>query len=64
MTGVVKSYSAKNGYGFVISDDVEYFFRYTDIQGKKYPCCTKGEKVSFFPVNGDKGLRATRVNSL
>ena len=61
MTGVIKSYSKKNGVGFVNVDRQDYFFTWRDIIGKKHAQCKAGEVVSFEPYECNRGLRATKV---
>lgn len=52
MTGRVKSYNPKTGWGFIESDGNDYLFstRYSE-----------GEKVEFDPQKTSKGLRATNI---
>lgn len=58
--GTIKSYSRKNGYGFVSSASGDYFFHATEWKGKtKYPVV--GIPCVFFPVRTEKGLRAYAV---
>ena len=64
MSGEIKYYSKKKGFGIITSDSVDYFFRYTDIVGKKHKDCIKGEKVSFVPQPHTRGLRAVEVMSV
>ena len=64
MTGTVKSYSCRSGYGFIKSDNRDYFFRYSDILNKSYPVCRVGEQVSFSPSRNDRGLCATLVEAI
>ena len=61
MTGVIKSYSRKNGVGFVTANDRDYFFRWNDIVGRKHAQCKTGEVVSFEPYECNRGLRASKV---
>ena len=61
MTGVIKSYSRKNGVGFVTANDRDYFFRWNDIVGRKHAQCKTGEVVSFEPYECNRGLRATNI---
>jgi cold shock CspA family protein len=59
MKGTVKSYSARHGYGFIVGDHNEiffahkFYFRYKDPQ--------PGDKVTFDPVEHDKGMRAKNI---
>lgn len=61
MTGIVKSYSRKNGVGFVTANDKDYFFRWSDIVGRKHSHCIAGEVVSFEPYECNRGLRAINI---
>lgn len=60
MTGIVKSYSIKHGYGFITSEGRDY--RFKSFEMRLPPL--KGEKVSFVPYETEKGLRATKVRSI
>ncbi len=61
MEGVIKSYSRKNGVGFVTANDEDYFFTWKDIVGRKHAHCVAGEVVSFEPYECGRGLRAYKV---
>ncbi|KRK49537.1 hypothetical protein FC96_GL000469 [Secundilactobacillus kimchicus JCM 15530] len=62
LTGVVKSYNEKNGYGFITSDDGENLFvHYTGIEGAGFKTLTAGQKVRFVVVEGAKGPQAVKV---
>lgn len=61
MTGIVKHFSGKNGYGFVTNCNGDYFFMEKDVIGKK---CKVGQSVSFMPEKTLRGLRATQVQAL
>lgn len=62
---MVKSYSEKNGYGFVTSDDGENLFvHYTGIAGTGFKTLSEGQRVQFVVVEGAKGPQAVNVESL
>ena len=61
MTGKIKHYSGKKGYGFIQADNQDYFFLYADFVEKKNGYCRVGNQVSFLPTNGTRGLRATEI---
>lgn len=62
MTGIIKSYSGKRGYGFIRTENKDYFFMHTDFITKPNGYCKVGNKVDFFPISGSKGLHATQIN--
>lgn len=64
MIGIVKSYSYKRRYGFITSDNQDYFFNYQDIIGKQFRKYKEGQKVNFVPMESSKGLRAEQVSIL
>lgn len=65
LTGVVKSYSEKNGYGFIAADDGENLFvHYTGISGQGFKTLSPGQRVSFIIVEGIKGPQAVNVEAL
>lgn len=59
MNGVVKSYSNKHGYGFIVGDRDEIFFAHKFYFRYKDP--KPGDKVTFDPVEHDKGMRAKNI---
>jgi cold shock CspA family protein len=59
MKGEVKSYSIKNGYGFITKDMKDYRFRTKDWGMTLGP--VPGMRVEFDPVLTDKGLRAKNI---
>jgi len=62
MTGIIKSYSAKNGYGFIVSDGKDYRFKTQSIEMRLPP--TAGMLVSFIPFKSEKGYRAMNVRNI
>lgn len=64
MTGTVKWFDARKGYGFITPDDggEEVFVHHTAIQAKGYRQLETGQHVEYGEVkNSDKGLKAGRV---
>jgi CspA family cold shock protein len=63
MEGTVKWFNARKGYGFIIGQDgTEYFVHYTGLDGIKF--VRENDKVSFEPVDSDKGKQAQKVKLL
>ena len=62
VTGVVKWFSPKKGYGFLTMDDgQEVFVHYTAIDGNGFRSLEQGEQVQFDVTEGPKGLQAAKV---
>lgn len=59
MIGEVKSYSVKDGYGFITADGQDYFICHKDWEYRLPP--TPGLRVEFIPKRTDKGLRAMQI---
>jgi len=59
MTGEVKSYSPKHGYGFITHDDVNFFFHIMDWKLRVPPCV--GLRVAFDTKESNKGMKAINV---
>ncbi|MBQ8147458.1 MAG: cold-shock protein [Lachnospiraceae bacterium] len=62
MTGTVKWFNAKKGYGFISDEagkDVFVHFSALDMPGFKV--LEEGEKVEFDVVDGEKGPQAANV---
>lgn len=65
MTGEVKWFDTKKGYGFITSDDgKDFFVHYTGIVSDSFKTLDKGEKVSFELEDGVKGVQATQVKAI
>ena len=61
MTGIVKWFNAKNGFGFVVADHDDYFFHWTDIDENHGRMLYTGDRVTFDPCTTVKGLSAANV---
>lgn len=61
--GIVKSFNAKRGYGFisVIDENKDIIAHYSVIQGKFFKVLKPNQKVFISYEKNDKGLRATKV---
>ena len=65
-TGTVKWFNDDKGYGFVTPDDAgkDLFVHHSDIAGSGFKSLAEGAKVSFDPEPGDKGPKATNVQTI
>ncbi len=62
VTGVVKWFSPKKGYGFItMVDGQEVFVHYSAIDGNGFRSLDQGEEVTFEVAQGPKGLQASKV---
>ena len=63
MTGKVKWFDDKKGFGFIELDDGsgDVFVHYTAIQVEGFKSLSKGQPVEFEVIDGDKGKQATSV---
>ncbi len=59
--GLVKWFDAKKGFGFIASDDKDYFVHFKEIQSAGYKSLTEGDKVMFEAGKSSKGDVATKV---
>ncbi|RKQ63195.1 putative cold-shock DNA-binding protein [Thermovibrio guaymasensis] len=65
LTGTVKWFDSKKGYGFITADSgQDVFVHYTGIQGEGFKTLEEGERVSFSITESDKGLKAVNVERL
>lgn len=63
MTGKVKWFNAKKGYGFITDDSngTDYFVHFSGIDGKGYRSLDEGASVTFELADGIKGKQAVNV---
>jgi len=63
MTGTVKWFDAKKGYGFITPDDGsrEVFVHFGDLAGEGDKTLEAGQKVQFEPMETPRGPKATQV---
>ena len=62
MTGKVKWFDSKKGYGFILPDEGgEIFVHYTGIVADGFKALTEGQSVSFEIGNNEKGQQAVNV---
>lgn len=62
MTGTVKSFSPKRGFGFIVTEDgAEYFAHYSHIKMDGYRVLTAGQKVEFDGESTPKGFNAVNI---
>ncbi len=65
LTGTVKWFDSKKGYGFITADNgQDIFVHYTGILGEGFRSLEEGERVSFTITESEKGLKATNVERL
>lgn len=67
MTGTVKWFDTKKGYGFITADDGgrELFVHHASIEGKGFHDLAQGQRVEFTEKpGGKKGPRAESVRIL
>ncbi len=63
MEGTVKFFNRRKGFGFVSGDDgKDYFVHFTALAEGTF--LRDNDKVSFEPAEGDKGLKAEKVELL
>jgi len=63
VTGVVKWFDAKKGYGFIQAEDgQEVFIHYSEIQGQDFKTLDEAQKVEFEIGQGKKGPVAQNLN--
>ena len=63
MEGTVKFFNRRKGFGFVSGDDEkDYFVHFTALAQGTF--LRDNDRVSFEPVEGEKGLKAEQVSLL
>jgi CspA family cold shock protein len=62
MTGTVKWFDSKKGYGFIIAENgKEVFVHFSGILSEGFKSLNEGQKVEFELGNGTKGEQAVNV---
>jgi CspA family cold shock protein len=65
VTGTVKWFDVKKGFGFLVSPDgKDVFVHFSCIEGDGFRALKDGERVEYEQVAGDKGLSARNVKRL
>lgn len=66
MTGVVRWFSDKKGYGFISSQeyDKDIFVHYTGIVKDGFKSLIENDEVEFDVIEDEKGRKATNVHIL
>lgn len=62
MTGKVKWFDSKKGYGFILPDEGgEIFVHYTGIIAEGFKALTEGQRVEFEVGGNERGQQAVNV---
>lgn len=65
MTGIVKWFDSKKGYGFIsVEGQDDVFVHFSAIQGDGYKTLDEGQQVDFETENGKKGIQAVNVRKI
>ncbi len=59
--GIVKWFDNARGFGFIVSEDKDYFVHFKEIQGRGFKSLKEGDRVSFEPGSSPKGNIAMNV---
>ena len=63
VTGTVKWFNEKKGFGFIERDgDEDVFVHHSAIQGDGFKTLAEGQKVTFEVTQGQKGPQAANVS--
>ena len=65
LTGTVKTYNDKKGFGFITSDEgKEHFVHFKEIQGEGFKVLRPGMRVKFFEEESNGKVQATKVTNV
>jgi CspA family cold shock protein len=65
VTGTVKWFDVKKGFGFLVSPDgKDVFVHFSCIEGDGFRALKDGEIVEYEQITGDKGLSARSVKRI
>jgi cold shock protein len=59
--GIVKWFNNEKGFGFIESEQKDYFVHYKEVQSPGFKSLNQGERVKFTPGKSEKGLVAKGV---
>jgi CspA family cold shock protein len=59
--GIVKWFNEAKGFGFITSNEKDYFVHFSAILGDGFKTLQEGVKVIFRPNQGNKGMQAEEV---
>ena len=60
-TGTVKWFNEAKGFGFIVSENKDYFVYFKDIEGNGFKTLHEGQKVQFNSGSSPKGICAKEV---
>ena len=60
-TGLVKWFNESKGFGFIASENKEFFVHFSEIVGSGFKTIHENDKVEFTPGTNAKGPCATQV---
>ena len=61
-TGIVKWFNEGKGFGFIASDNKDYFVYFKEIKGNGFKTLKEGQKVQFVAGTSPKGACAKEVS--
>lgn len=65
LTGIVKWFDAKKGFGFIIGpENKDVFVHFSSIETDGFKSLKDGETVEYELLSGDKGLSAKQVRRM
>lgn len=65
LTGKVKWFNSKKGFGFITGDNSkDYFLHYSNIEMEGYKSLNENDKVEFESEETDKGVKAIKVKKI
>jgi len=63
-SGTVKWFNDEKGFGFITPENgPDLFVHFRAIEGNGFKSLKEGQRVSFVPVQGQKGLQADQVQA-
>ena len=65
-TGTVKWFNDEKGFGFITPEDggADLFVHFKAIKSDGFKSLKEGQKVSFVPEKGQKGMQASEVEGI
>lgn len=64
MIGTIKTFNQKKGFGFILTEQGEYFFHYSHLVMEGFKTIEEGTRVEFELVETERGPQAHNIQRI